>query len=213
MRWEPIAAMVALFLLGIWLVAGPSRHPGIGDLRPGAVTHELRIGGERGLVEVVEEGDHNDSATFRILYRDGFATPVMSGEEFDRVFGAALHDHLVRAGVNPFFRLFNITSWSSLAWILIGLGGQVAFFARMAVQWIVSERECKSTVPPVFWYLSFGGGIALFAYFAWRQDLIGVLGQTTGIVIYARNIRLIRKQALREAVAAPARTGGAGARA
>jgi lipid-A-disaccharide synthase-like uncharacterized protein len=39
----------------------------------------------------------------------------------------------------------------------------------------------------------------LFIYFAWRQDPIGVLGQTSGVVIYARNIRLIQKRRRREA--------------
>lgn len=38
----------------------------------------------------------------------------------------------------------------------------------------------------------------LFAYFAWRRDIIGILGQTTGIVIYARNLRLITKEARRQ---------------
>ena len=34
----------------------------------------------------------------------------------------------------------------------------------------------------------------LFTYFVWRQDFVGVLGQSTGVVIYARNIRLMYKQ-------------------
>jgi lipid-A-disaccharide synthase-like uncharacterized protein len=38
------------------------------------------------------------------------------------------------------------------------------------------------------------GGVFLFTYFVWRQDFVGVLGQSTGIVIYARNLRLISKQ-------------------
>ncbi|TVQ81254.1 MAG: lipid A biosynthesis protein [Phycisphaeraceae bacterium] len=97
------------------------------------------------------------------------------------------------------FRLFNITTWGSLVWIGVGLGGQIAFFGRMAIQWVISERERRSVVPPLFWYLSLVGGIALFLYFAWRQDVVGVLGQTTGVVIYARNIRLIAKQRRRDA--------------
>jgi lipid-A-disaccharide synthase-like uncharacterized protein len=34
----------------------------------------------------------------------------------------------------------------------------------------------------------------LALYFIWRLDLVGVLGQSSGIVIYARNIRLLYKQ-------------------
>jgi hypothetical protein len=53
-------------------------------------------------------------------------------------------------------------------------------------------------IPASFWWLSLFGGVALFAYFVWRQDFVGVLGQSSGIVIYARNIRLIYKRRRRE---------------
>ena len=69
----------------------------------------------------------------------------------------------------------------------------------MAVQWVASEREKRSVVPRAFWVLSLLGGILLFTYFAWRKDIVGVLGQSTGIVIYARNLRLISKERLRSA--------------
>jgi len=41
----------------------------------------------------------------------------------------------------------------------------------------------------------------LLIYFIWRQDPIGVLGQAPNVVIYVRNIRLIRKQRRRDAKA------------
>ena len=129
-----------------------------------------------------------------MLYRDGTVIGPLSHAEFGEQVGAIARDDIVRTGVNPVFRAFNITGWYGLLWVAIGLGGQVAFFGRMAVQWIVSEKEQRSVVPPIFWYLSLFGGVALFAYFAWRQDLVGVLGQSTGVVIYARNIRLMRKE-------------------
>ncbi len=77
---------------------------------------------------------------------------------------------------------------------MIGLVGQGAFFGRMFVQWIISERSRVSTVPEIFWWFSFIGGICLFTYFVWRVDIVGVMGQSTGIVIYARNLRLLYKQ-------------------
>jgi lipid-A-disaccharide synthase-like uncharacterized protein len=49
-------------------------------------------------------------------------------------------------------------------------------------------------VPEIFWWFSFAGGLFLFVYFVWRKDIVGVLGQATGVVIYARNLRLIYKQ-------------------
>jgi len=81
----------------------------------------------------------------------------------------------------------------------VGLIGQGAFFGRMFIQWVVSEKSRKSQVPEVFWWLSFVGGLCLFMYFVWRVDVVGVLGQSTGVVIYARNLKLIRKERKREA--------------
>ncbi|TVQ63052.1 MAG: hypothetical protein EA379_04500 [Phycisphaerales bacterium] len=85
-----------------------------------------------------------------------------------------------------------------MAWIAVGFGGQAAFFGRMMLQWVVSERSRQSVVPAAFWWLSLLGGAALFSYFVWRRDVVGVLGQSTGVVIYARNLRLIYKSRRRE---------------
>ena len=52
----------------------------------------------------------------------------------------------------------------------------------------------RSEVPVVFWWLSLAGGLLLFVYFVWRKDPIGVLGQSTGVAVYARNLRLIAKE-------------------
>lgn len=208
MKWEPLLAMAALFLLGLWLVWGPSKHPGIPPLREGAWTREAQAANQRGVYEVLPT-DHGHS--FRLLFRNGAVRGPWDDAEFRDIFGDLLHDDLTDHTVNPVFRLFNITSWGGLIWVAIGLGGQAAFFGRMAVQWIVSEKERRSTVPPIFWYLSLIGGVALFTYFAWRQDVVGVLGQTTGVVIYARNIRLIfkeRERAARRAARAAAADAG-----
>src|SRR5690606_28079166 len=65
---------------------------------------------------------------------------------------------------------FNITSWATFGFVVVGLVGQTAFFGRMLVQWIVSERSRISTVPVAFWWMSFIGGVCLFIYFVWRTD-------------------------------------------
>ena len=78
-------------------------------------------------------------------------------------------------------------------WLAFGLLGQAAFFSRFLVQWVASERRGSSVVPPVFWWLSLGGGVCLLAYFVWRLDPIGVLGQSTGVAVYARNLWLLRR--------------------
>ncbi len=91
------------------------------------------------------------------------------------------------------YKLLNITSPWGLSWVILGLLGQVLFTGRMIVQWVVSEKNKKSTVPPIFWYMSLGGATMLLLYFGWRRDLVGVLGQSTGWFVYFRNIVLLQR--------------------
>ncbi len=79
-------------------------------------------------------------------------------------------------------------------WIAVGLVGQALFTSRFLVQWLASEREKRSVVPPAFWLLSLAGGAVLLAYAIWRQDPVFILGQSTGVFIYARNLWFIRAQ-------------------
>lgn len=79
-------------------------------------------------------------------------------------------------------------------WIGIGFLGQTLFFMRFFVQWLASEKAGRSIIPNAFWYFSLLGGITLFAYALWRQDPVFILGQSTGLFIYARNLYFIRKQ-------------------
>lgn len=88
-------------------------------------------------------------------------------------------------------RLFNITSPIGIAWVLVGLLGQALFTGRMVVQWMVSERRGRSTIPVIFWWLSLMGASMLLVYFIWRKDIVGILGQGLGWFIYLRNLSLI----------------------
>lgn len=94
-----------------------------------------------------------------------------------------------------FYRLLNITGPIGIAWVLLGLVGQVAFAGRMVLQWLVSEKEKRSVVPVAFWWMSLTGASMMLIYFIWRRDIIGVLGQTTGWMIYVRNLWLIYREA------------------
>jgi lipid-A-disaccharide synthase-like uncharacterized protein len=76
-------------------------------------------------------------------------------------------------------------------WLGIGLLGQALFSARFLVQWIASERRKRSVVPLAFWYFSVGGGLTLLAYAIYRRDPVFILGQTAGLLVYARNLWLI----------------------
>jgi len=76
-------------------------------------------------------------------------------------------------------------------WLTIGLLGQAFFSARFLVQWIASERGKRSVVPLAFWYFSVGGGLTLLAYAIYRRDPVFILGQSAGLLVYARNLWLI----------------------
>ena len=80
-----------------------------------------------------------------------------------------------------------------LKWLIVGLTGQAFFSARFLVQWIVSEIKKESIVPVSFWFLSIGGSLVLLTYSIYRQDPVFILGQSVGILIYTRNLVLIRR--------------------
>ncbi|MEJ7594896.1 MAG: lipid-A-disaccharide synthase N-terminal domain-containing protein [Planctomycetaceae bacterium] len=72
------------------------------------------------------------------------------------------------------------------------------------MQWLSSEREKRSVIPPMFWYFSIGGGLILLAYAFYRRDVVFILGQSSGMFIYARNLQLIRNEKRRIVVDTPA---------
>ena len=83
---------------------------------------------------------------------------------------------------------------SKIFWLTFGFVGQGLFAARFIVQWIKSEKEKKSVVPIQFWYFSFVGGAMLFVYVCHLRDPVLILGQLSGLFIYARNLHLIYKE-------------------
>ncbi|MCX5771776.1 MAG: lipid-A-disaccharide synthase N-terminal domain-containing protein [Candidatus Hydrogenedentes bacterium] len=90
-------------------------------------------------------------------------------------------------------------------WFWLGVWGvgQAMFFARFAIQWLVTELRKKSIVPPVFWYLSMVAGLLYAASFVQRHNWIFAAGTAATILIYARNIWFIQtaKQATAPATA------------
>lgn len=85
--------------------------------------------------------------------------------------------------------------FSSQWWMLaIGFVGQGFFFMRFFWQWIVSEREKKSVIPVCFWYFSLFGSFFLLAYAILRRDIVFIVGQSTGSIIYIRNLYLIQRE-------------------
>ena len=85
-------------------------------------------------------------------------------------------------------------------WNILGILGQALFGSRFLIQWFKSEMERKSIIPIAFWYCSLGGGILLLAYAIYREEPVFIAGQAMGLVVYARNLRLIFKERRRAAV-------------
>ncbi len=79
-------------------------------------------------------------------------------------------------------------------WLAIGFLGQVLFSARFVLQWFVSERAHKSTVPVAFWWFSICGSALLLAYAVHRLDPVFIVGQSAGLFVYWRNLDLLRRE-------------------
>ncbi|HUO84698.1 MAG TPA: lipid-A-disaccharide synthase N-terminal domain-containing protein [Thermoanaerobaculia bacterium] len=84
------------------------------------------------------------------------------------------------------------SSWD--LWVAVGFLGQLFFSARFLIQWIWSEKKKASFIPIHFWYFSLLGGMTLALYAFHRRDPVFLLGQTMGLVVYARNLMLIRNE-------------------
>tara|TARA_Y100001935_G_C17165320_1_gene437389 strand:+ start:338 stop:640 length:303 start_codon:yes stop_codon:yes gene_type:complete len=84
-----------------------------------------------------------------------------------------------------------------ISFLIIGLLAQIIFASRFLVQWIYSEKQGKSVIPISFWYLSIFGSFGLLIYAISRQDPIIILGQSCGLIIYLRNLYLIKKNNLK----------------
>ncbi|MDF1810076.1 MAG: lipid-A-disaccharide synthase N-terminal domain-containing protein [Phycisphaerales bacterium] len=186
MKPGPIIAMIVLVFLGMWLV-----------LQPALSRSEKDLTVKVGAIEIMLNRTENNG---ELLYQVVGPTKLKSDELLNPIeLDTFITEQVTKWNQRPAFErhllgFFNITSWGTFGWVMIGLIGQSAFFGRMFVQWIISERSRVSTVPEIFWWFSFIGGLCLFTYFVWRVDIVGVMGQSTGIVIYARNLRLIKKE-------------------
>ncbi len=93
------------------------------------------------------------------------------------------------------FDFFGLQTWTEFWWVMLGFVAQAAFASRFIVQWIASERAGRSYVPLAFWYLSVIGGVLLLSYAIYKRDPVFILGQSTGLIVYTRNLVLIHRAA------------------
>ena len=84
-----------------------------------------------------------------------------------------------------------VDSWAGVFLAVFGLLAQALFMSRMLVQWIASERAKKSVIPVAFWWLSLAGAAMLLVYGVMRSDIVIILAQAFGFIVYTRNLMLI----------------------
>lgn len=94
-----------------------------------------------------------------------------------------------RNTVEHLFRQENIPAWL----IVFGTLGQFTFTLRFIYQWRYSARAGESLLPVTFWAISLTGSAMIIAYAVIRHDPVLILGQSTGFVVYLRNIMIGRK--------------------
>jgi lipid-A-disaccharide synthase-like uncharacterized protein len=78
--------------------------------------------------------------------------------------------------------------------VLFGMAAQTMFMMRFVVQWISSERAGRSVMPTAFWWFSLGGGLLLTIYGVLKHELVIIVGQLPALIIYTRNLHLIRRE-------------------
>ncbi len=188
-----------LLLLFIGLSLAGARAEEIGELgRPvdpalisgQQVRMKVDLSGAKDSVKIVRLTDGSIGYVIKRLGKgsDRLVTP----EEFARLYyEQQTEEHGWWGNILHF--LFNTTSPIGIAWVSLGLAGQAIFMGRMLVQWFVSEKSKRSVIPVSFWWMSLVGSTMLLVYFIWRRDIVGILGNLTGWIVYVRNLVLIHR--------------------
>jgi len=197
-RSRPRRAIASLCLASALILSGvpaaAAARPTVQDAPTRPLHLKIKPAGVRSVELVPRPGG---GYLYHVSWRDGHESDLPP----DR-FAELLYAEY--SGRKTLFAFLNISSSIGIAWVVFGLLGQVLFTGRMLVQWLVSERRKRSVVPVSFWWMSLGGASMLVIYFVWRRDIVGILGQSTGWVIYVRNLWLIyrHKDGIRESATA-----------
>lgn len=80
-----------------------------------------------------------------------------------------------------------------LGLLIWGSMGQVVFTLRFVYQWIYSRKRQESILPLGFWLISLAGSCIIVSYALVRHDPVLILGQSTGVIAYSRNIWIMQK--------------------
>ena len=74
--------------------------------------------------------------------------------------------------------------------LLFGCASQALFTLRFVYQWWYSSRHHVSVLPMGFWFISLTGSLLICLYGVLRLDIVLILGQSLGLIAYARNITI-----------------------
>lgn len=94
-------------------------------------------------------------------------------------------------------KLFNQTDLP-LSLILFGSIGQLIFVFRFIYQWWYSKQLQRSVLPFKFWLISLVGASIIFTYGIIRFDIVLMLGQSFGLVVYIRNMILWKNESVED---------------
>ena len=95
-----------------------------------------------------------------------------------------------RAFISQFFRNEDVPLWL----LIYGSLGQIIFTLRFIYQWVYSRKRHESILPLGFWLISLLGSAIIVSYAIVRHDPVLILGQSTGLIVYIRNIWILKKQ-------------------
>lgn len=171
-----VTTIITLWACLTWLNAQSAADP------DAAVNIKVQLPGVRDHANLVR--NPNGTHSYIVIGFDGERT-ILTPDEFASKLYESQNSRSILAVI------FNVSSPLGMLWVGVGLLGQVLFTGRMVVQWLVSEKSRRSVVPPMFWWMSLLGALMLLAYFLWRRDVVGILGQGAGLAIYLRNLHLI----------------------
>lgn len=88
-------------------------------------------------------------------------------------------------------------------WDAVGWTGQVLFALRVLYQWYLSEKAGRSHVTAAFWWYSLLATPLLLIYVLHRKDPVFIVGFLVNGFLYARNLRLLKRDVKPGARAAP----------
>jgi len=95
-----------------------------------------------------------------------------------------------RMDIDYLFDLDEIT----LHLLILGIVGQLLFTFRFIYQWLYSEKKKFSSLPKGFWLISLLGSVLILSYGIFRSDPVLILGHSFGLIIYIRNLKLLKNE-------------------